>query len=323
MKMKTWLIALSFFALGAAPAIYLQSLKGGGTRTKTSEGWIQVNGTSLYYQIVGEGRPIVIVHGGPGLDHTYLLPQMARPPLHYKLIFYDQRASGKSTSAVDTNSMTMGNFVEDLEGIRKAFGIRKMNLLGHSWGGLVAMFYAVKYPSHLNSLMLVNCSPGSVALRNVSFALMARHTSPSDSIAEVKLGQTEGYKKRDPETMDKFFRILFRGSFYNPRFADSLTLALDTSYATKSRLLAYLYKDRELADYNLFPKLKVVDCPTLIVGGDHDLVTPEANVLLNKSIPGSSLVVLRRCGHFPFVERPDKFFAVLESFLEKSIAKTR
>ena len=162
---------------------------------------------------MGHGEPIVIVHGGPGLDHTYLLPQMEALAQHYRLIFYDQRASGRSTSTVDTNSMTMGNFVEDLEGIRKVFGIHKMNLLGHSWGGLVAMFYAVKYPENLNSLVLVNPSPASVDLRNASFTSMAQRTSREDSIAQTDLVKTEGFKRRDPSSMATFFRLLFRVNF--------------------------------------------------------------------------------------------------------------
>ncbi len=112
----------------------------------TEKGYKIINGVSLYYETIGDGTPIVVVHGGPGLDHSYLLPQMGELAKGYKLIFYDQRAMGKSSADFDTNLMTMNSFVEDLEGIRKAFGLEKMNLMGHSWGGLVSMFYAIRYP---------------------------------------------------------------------------------------------------------------------------------------------------------------------------------
>ena len=120
------------------------------------EGTKKVNGAELYYKIMGSGEPIVILHGGPGLEHTYFLPQMGELAKNYKLIFYDQRTSGGSISSTDSSSITLGNFVEDLEGIRKAFDLDKMNLLGHSWGGMLAMFYATKYPENLNSLMLIS-----------------------------------------------------------------------------------------------------------------------------------------------------------------------
>ncbi|MEK7251534.1 MAG: alpha/beta fold hydrolase, partial [Bacteroidota bacterium] len=91
------------------------------TSVSIEEGFTQINGTQLFYKIIGKGTPIVILHGGPGLDHSYLLPQMAELAKTHKLIFFDQRASGKSSVDSDTNSMTMKNLVEDVEGIRKAF----------------------------------------------------------------------------------------------------------------------------------------------------------------------------------------------------------
>ena len=194
-------------------------------------GYKMVNGVSLYYEAIGEGVPLVVVHGGPGLDHSYLLPQMAELAKGYRLIFYDQRAMGKSSADFDSSQMTMNSFVEDLEGIRKAFGLEKMNLLGHSWGGLVSMFYAIKYPSHLQSLILVNTTPASSVLRNLSFGIMSLKTTKEDSIAQLQIAETDGFKKRDPATMAKFFRLLFHGSFHDRRYADSLTLAFDSSYA--------------------------------------------------------------------------------------------
>lgn len=285
---------------------------------KVEEGTKTINGTELYYKTMGKGTPVVIVHGGPGLDHTYLLPQMSALAEHHKLIFFDQRASGRSASVVDTNSMTMDNFVEDVEGIRKAFKLGKMNLLGHSWGGLVAMFYAVKYPKNLNSLVLMNSTPASAAVRNASFAVMLKRTSRDDSLAQATLVRTDGFRKGDPKTIAEFFRILFRGTFYDRRYADSLTLTIDSSYATKRRFMQYLSRDTSLAAYDLHSKLSVVRCPTLILGAVYDMVAPEANERIHQSIPGSTLVVLDSCGHFPYIESPKKVFAELERFLQRS-----
>jgi len=288
-------------------------------KLKIEEGMKDINGTQLYYKTMGEGMPIVILHGGPGLDHSYFLPQMEELARHYKLIFFDQRASGKSSNVVDTTAITMNNFVEDVEGIRKAFKLKKMNLFGHSWGGLVAMFYAVKYPNNLNSLVLVNSTPASSGWRNASFVLMARRTLPEDSVAQANLVQTEGFRKRSPKAMSEFFKILFRSTFYNRMYADSLTLSLDTSFATKSRLMQYLNKDTTLLNYDVFRKLSVVHCPTLIIGSTYDMVAPEANDRLHQSIAGSTLVVLDSCGHFPFVEAPRRFFSTIEGFLKKAV----
>ena len=308
-------VALCLLCLFAGSPLLAQSVP---TPPGAKFGWLQVNGTDLFWMSIGEGVPVVILHGGPGLDHTYLLPQMLHLADKYKLIFFDQRGSGISSSIVDTNSMTMNTFVDDLEGVRKAFHLEKMNLIGHSWGGLLAMFYAVKYPDHPNTLTLMNSTPANSALRNASFAVMATRTSRDDSVAQAAIVGTEGFQKRDPRTMEEFYRLLFRGTFYNSRYADSLTLTLDSSYAIKSRLTKYLAKDAALRNYDLLPALKRVQCPTLIIGADYDMVTPEANEKLHEAIPGSTLVMLHHCGHFPFVEAPDQLFPVLEGFLSKT-----
>ena len=285
---------------------------------KVEEGKRWINGTELYYKIVGTGTPIVILHGGPGLDHTYLLPQMLKLAKHYRLIFFDQRACGRSTSAVDTNSITMNMFADDVEGIRQAFRLGKMNLMGHSWGGLVAMLYAVKYPTNLNSLILVNTTPASSELRNASIMVMAQRGTREDSLARVALGKTDGFRTRQPKVMEQFFRVLFRGSFFNRTYADSLTLSFDTSYATKSRLMQQLYKDKNAITYDLHPRLGRIECPTLIVGSTYDTSVPESNEQIHKSIKGSTLVVLDSCGHFPYIEAPKKFFGEVERFLAKA-----
>ncbi|HTY36839.1 MAG TPA: alpha/beta fold hydrolase [Bacteroidota bacterium] len=299
-------------------ACAMTPLLGSSGKLKVEEGVKVVNGTELYYKTIGQGTPIVILHGGPGLDHTYLLPQMAALARRHRLIFFDQRASGRSSSLVDTSTMRMGTFVEDLEGIRKAFNIGKMNLLGHSWGGLVAMFYAIKYPDNLGTLMLVNSTPASSGWRNASFVLMNRRQLPEDSIAQAALTRTEEFHKRTSKAMSEFFKILFRTSFYNRKYIDSLRLSLDTSFTTKSRIVQHLNNDSTLLNYDIFHQLAVVHCPTLIIGSSYDMVAPEANERLHQSIQGSELVVIDSCGHFPFIEAPGKFFGTIEGFLKKA-----
>jgi proline iminopeptidase len=282
------------------------------------KGYKIVNGVSLYYESIGEGVPIVVVHGGPGLDHSYLLPQMGELAKGYRLIFYDQRAMGKSSAEFDSSQMTMNSFVEDLEGIRKAFGLDKMNLMGHSWGGLVSMFYAIRYPSHLQSLILVNTTPASSVLRNLSFGVMSLKTTKEDSIAQLQIAETDGFKKRDPATMARFFRLLFHGSFHNKQYAESLTLNFDSSYSAKSAMVRQLNRDSTLRSYDIFAKLDTIQCPVLIIGGSDDAVVPGANENIRDHIRGAQYILMPECGHFPFVESPGKFFPAVRTFLKNS-----
>ncbi len=115
------------------------------------EGVKRINNTEIYYKIMGKGLPLVFVHGGPGLEHTYFLPHMKKLTNDYQLIFYDQRYSGRSGGKVDSVFITMDQFIEDLEGLRVALNLGKMNLVGHSFGGLLTQYYAIKYPENLKS----------------------------------------------------------------------------------------------------------------------------------------------------------------------------
>ncbi|HEX9653891.1 MAG TPA: alpha/beta fold hydrolase, partial [bacterium] len=140
-----------------ALALSLFSLLAGyqASSLKAEEGLRAINGTQLYCKVMGSGEPIVILHGGPGLDHTYLLPQMAELAKDYRLIFFDQRLAGRSASNVDSSAITLQNFIDDVEGVRREFNLEKMNLLAHSWGSFLALNYAITYPDHLKSLTLV------------------------------------------------------------------------------------------------------------------------------------------------------------------------
>jgi proline iminopeptidase len=300
--------------VAALTAFPLTSFRG-GKHLHVESGRKNINGTELYYKIIGEGEPIVILHGGPGLDHSYFLPQMEKLADNFQLIFFDQRASGRSSVDVDTSSMTLNQFIEDIESLRTEFKLDKMNLMGHSWGGLLAMEYAIKYPHHLNSLMLVNPTAASSAFQDQAFQTMAARTTRQDSMDNARIMQTAAFKNREPEAMSDFFRVLFRGSFFDRRLADSLTLSFDPNYAAHSRTMNYLYKDTSLLNYDIHSKLSVISCPTLIVHGDHDFLPLEAAQAIRDHISGSQLVVLPNCGHFSFIESPDKLLDAVSGLL--------
>jgi proline iminopeptidase len=287
-----------------------------GTAPLVVDGMRLINGTQLYCKSMGTGIPLVIIHGGPGLDHSYFLPQMAKLAETFELVFFDQRACGRSSIRLDSTAMTLDTLVEDIDRVREAYNLKQMNLMGHSWGGLLAMFYAIKHGDRLNSLILVNTTPATSALRDSSFRFMAQRTSPGDSAEEASIARTPEFRRRDPAAMQRFFRLFFRGSFSNPRMADSLTLTFGADYGARSKLVAYLAKDPQIHKYDLLSGLESIACPVLIVGSDNDLVPPVSNELIHARIRGSRYVVMKNCGHFPFIEAPEQFFPAVTDFLE-------
>ena len=276
-----------------------------------------VNGTQLYCKSIGTGIPLVIVHGGPGLDHSYFLPQMEKLADAFELIFFDQRGCGKSTLHVDTASMTLDALVEDIDKVRDAYNLNTMNLMGHSWGGLLAMEYAIRHPDRLNSLILVNSTPPTSELRGASSRIIAQRTSRDDSAAQAALTQTDEFKRRDPLAMQKFFRLAFKGSFRSPLNADELTLTFGPDYAARSALLQYLNKDPQLQTYDLLSQLGTITCPVLIIGSDYDLSPPASNEAIHSHIKGSRYVIMKNCGHFPFIEAPTQFFPAIRDFFDR------
>lgn len=284
-------------------------------KLKVEAGTKQINGVALYYKILGAGEPIVILHGGPGLDHSYFLPHMEKLAKSYQLIFFDQRASGRSSAPKDSAGMTLENFIADIDGIRQAFGLEKINLMAHSWGGLLAMQYALKHPDDLKSLILVNSVSANSADRAVADKNLQSRYTRQDSLDRAKVMQSLAFQKRDSKALAEFFKIVFRPTFYERKFAKQLTLAFQPDYSKKSAMLRYLGKD--LTTYDLHAQLATLRVPALVIHGEADPLPHEIAKKLQESLKGSEFVLLKYCGHFPFIEAPQDFVVNVKSFLNR------
>src|SRR5215467_6918590 len=126
----------------------------GSSTYPVQEGFIDAHGVLIYYTTIGRGAPLMIVHGGPGASHDYFLPYLLPLARHNRLIFIDERGSGRSEKLEDPAGYTVENMVEDTEAVRTALGLGKINLLGHSFGGALAQAYALKYQENLAHLIL-------------------------------------------------------------------------------------------------------------------------------------------------------------------------
>ena len=118
------------------------------------EGFVDANGVLIYYKVIGRGAPLVILHGGPGAAHDYFLPYLLPLARRNRLIFIDERGSGRSEKLEDASAYTVENMVEDVEALRGTLKLGKIALLGHSCGGVLAQAYALKYQQNLTRLIL-------------------------------------------------------------------------------------------------------------------------------------------------------------------------
>ena len=270
----------------------------------------------LYYEISGEGRPIILLHGGPGLDHTYLFPQMGVLSKKYQLITYDQRGSGKSlNTALNEQTINTSVFVEDLESLRKKLGLEKFILMGHSWGGRLAMDYAIRYPGHVDSLILIGSAPASKKEFELSRKAFEKITLPIQSSVD-HLFAKDAFLALDNQQIASLFRTVFSVYFYKQEDVNQLTLVFDKKSAISGM------KVRALIDMSTLPDittpLKELRLPTLLLHGKDDIIPMSAAMEIRESIPGAQLVQIPHCGHFPYIESPDILFSEIDRFLENS-----
>src|SRR6266496_1370386 len=143
------------------------------------DGFVDSRGALIYYQSVGRGAPLMIVHGGPGASHDYFLPYLLPLMRTNRLVFIDERGSGKSSKIEEPRQYTIANMVEDIEAVRQALGLGKISLLGHSFGGALVQAYAFKYPKNLSHLILGSTFASTKEL-NLALAKMKAEMDPRD-----------------------------------------------------------------------------------------------------------------------------------------------
>ncbi len=280
-------------------------------------GTFDVPGARLAYWLEGsrEALPLVVLHGGPGLGSTYLRePLKELLGVSRLLVFYDQRGSGYSEGADDPERLRIEQFVLDLDAIRAATGFEQIDILGHSFGGLLGMVYAFERPDRVGKLVLVDPDPARRADWEVAGARLEARTSPEDAarLAEITWHSDWG---QAPELLDEWFSIRLRAYMADP--ADAAQIELHFDAMTLANFLTTPAVIRaNLGEWDFRADLAEVRAQTLILAGDDSVFPLEAMEALNAAIPNSSLEILDGVGHFPFVEAPELFAEIVLSFLE-------
>lgn len=305
-------LILAFGNVIAAPAKNKQTAKDKQT------GYIQVTGGKLYYEQYGSknSNPVIVLHGGPGvLDSSYLLPQMAELAKENEVVFYDQRGSGKSLEfTLDNESINIESFINDLDAVRAKFGYNKFTLVGHSWGGLLAMAYAIKYPQYLNALVLTSSAPSDTAGFQVfagEYVKRAQSIQPELAVIESSTKFVQG----DPATVRQYFKDVFAIYFYKKEQVQDLTLVFTKEGVLSGRKVADLLMHNYLSNYDLTTQLKTLQLPVLLIHGENDIVPLSTAQATQAAIPESQLVVLKDCDHFPYIEQPGAFFNDMQAFI--------
>lgn len=272
---------------------------------------MSIRGVSLFVKVMGQGYPLVLMHGGPGLDYTTLLPLQ---PLadQYTLIFYDHRCNGHSEGA-EVSSMTFDNLTADADALRQALGFEKWAVLGHSFGGMVALEYALRYPQSLSHLMLLDtCGDIWWVQENAPEILAKRGYSASAVQAARRFFHGQLTPGQFLPTMMKFI------SAYN--YHNSLVkLAHDVvaGFRMKMRPEAAIFGfGKLLKGWTVMDRLSEIKVPTLVSAGRHDFQFPTENqVALAAGIAGARLETVECAGHNPQIERPAAVIDLVRRFM--------
>jgi proline iminopeptidase len=277
----------------------------------------------LYCRDVGAGHPIVVVHGGPDFDHAYFLPELDQLSDSFRLVYYDQRGRGRSAAGVRPEDVTLESELEDLDRVRSRFGLESAAVLGHSWGGVLAMEYAIRHPDRVSQLILLDTGPASAADWRRFRDELAR-SRPADVDAMRAVASTDAYARGDLEADAAYYRIHFRITVRRPDQLELLVARLRSNFTEQGVVLARaiedrLYHETSLSpDWDLFPALRALDVPTLVLHGEDDFVPVEFVARIAEAVPGARLTVLPGCGHFTYLEAPELVFEEVSALLGAS-----
>jgi proline iminopeptidase len=272
------------------------------------EAMVPVRGIELFVRRVGAGPPAVVLHGGPGAHHDYLLPGFDALADGRELVYYDQRGGGRSPVARDV-PVGWTEHVADLEALRTWWELERLTLVGYSWGGLLALLYALTHPGRVARLALVSPAPTWRAARERFEATFARRNlDPAFQEARRSLRES-GLRERDPAAFQRrIFELSVAPYFFDPARAADLTPFRITG-RTQQEVWA------SLGDYDLRPRLpELLGLPSLVIHGEEDPIPIEA-ARTTASLIGAAFHPLPRCGHVPYVEAFQEFGGVAKGFL--------
>lgn len=271
----------------------------------------EIRGVTLFERRIGTGPPTVVLHGGPGAHHDYLLPGFDALARGRELIYYDQRGGGRSPVSRET-PVGWKEQVADLEALRQVWELERLSLAGYSWGGLLALLYVVEFPDRVSSLALVSPAPAWREAR-VEFErrFAERNLAPGLQRERTALRES-GLRERDPEAYArKLFDLSVAPYFSDPARAHDLT-----PFRVTGRTQQEVWSS--LGDFDLRPPLASVSIPALVIHGEDDPI-PVATAESVASLLGAEFQRLPHCGHVPYVEAPEDFVRLMDGFLTRQL----
>lgn len=289
------------------------------TPTPRASGFTTTTGVPLYWVRYGPSgvSPLLVLHGGPGAHHDYLLPQMLELARDHELVLYDQRGGGRSKTD-DRAPITWRTHVGDLDRVIGELALGTPTIVGYSWGGLLAMLFAVESAAGHTSarpsrLVLIDPAPVTAEFRRAFESEFARRQSSAEVGTLRAQLAASGLRERDPDAYrQRNFELSVAGYFADPSASHDLT-----PFRVTGRVQQSVWGS--LGDFNLLAPglLDSVHVPAVVIHGRQDPIPLESAAAAARTL-GAELIPIDHSGHVPYVEQPGALFSAIRSFLGNS-----
>lgn len=305
------------FALVAALAILVVASAAPAGAEEKGATFTTPDGVTIWYETTGggAGTPLVLANGGPGFDHVYLhAPAFERLAADRPVVFYDQRGTGRSSALAAGQPCGLAEQVADLEALRAHLGYARMDLLGHSWGGYLAMAYAARHPERIAHLVIADSAAPKI--QDTAFLFDKIFPDVTAKESAYAFGVELGDPAAIAADMDLYFSMLFVDAKNASAFRARMQ-GTGNHYTQAVNRAVW----NDLQRFDLDPELAKFTFPTLVVHGRYDInVAPVVAWNIHRAIPGSELAIFEHSGHLPQVEEADAWVARVSAFLAKPAA---
>lgn len=296
--------------------------------THPSGRFVSILNKKIWVETAGEGEPLLLIPGGGGGSHDYYHPYLAPLEKKFRVIYYDGFGRGKSQRAAAPSEYSFARDIDEVEALRQALGLQKVNVYGHSYGGFVAQAYAIKYPQWVNRLILSNTfvSGADYQASNdfVNSAIQQFYPEAWERIAALrKKGVLASAPELGQVSSEIFAPMLAQFYFYDPKNVAKLAPFSEHNF-NAAEYYAITGPDADftigepLASWNAAPELARLTLPILILAGRSDsVILPRLARRLAQAAPKARFVMFEKSGHFPFIEENPQYLSELSRFLSK------
>jgi proline iminopeptidase len=283
---------------------------------QAGEAEIPRDGFDLWYRTYGAGRPVVILSGGPGLDCDYLEPVAQELAKKNQVILVELRGTGRSRPpVVNAETISVKACLADLEALRDHLKIGRWTVVGHSAGGTLGLFYAAAHPASVEALVLISSGhvvwePDNAVTDNAVARLCPSERQQLEELGKSTAGTPD-------ERIAARLKILAPGYFFDRDKAAGFAAAMKPGFVHADTMML-LMRDMLYPGMDLRPALRDFARPVLVIAGRQDPLDPKVQYEIHLALKDSTLELLPRCGHFPWIEQPERFYEAVDRLLARA-----